>query len=232
MGDAPAGHRVGAATIAASGALGPQGIALNEVGRRAIMADPELARRRVRARRRVPVEGLSIARMIAMVTYHSQESMDERFGRKPATRPSLYPAFGRHIRCRRIPPLSRRRARAPVRREQSSLSDPRDGSVRRRRGTAARISGCDRSPRRCCCVGIAPTGSIRRMRSKRLADRARSAGQRRRPIAKSIRPHGHDAFFKEWDRTDRSAAAVLDRVARRIGRETAAVTHRPPSGPK
>jgi homoserine O-acetyltransferase len=41
-----------------------------------------------------PAEGLSIARMVAMTTFHSRESMDQRFGRKPATRPSLYPSFG------------------------------------------------------------------------------------------------------------------------------------------
>ncbi len=29
-----------------------------------------------------------------MVAYHSRESMDMRFGRNPATRPSIYPAFG------------------------------------------------------------------------------------------------------------------------------------------
>ena len=29
-----------------------------------------------------------------MVTYHSRESMDMRFGRNPATRPSIYPSFG------------------------------------------------------------------------------------------------------------------------------------------
>ena len=38
-----------------------------------------------------PSRGLAIARMVGMVTYHSKESMDLRFGRNPATRPVLYP---------------------------------------------------------------------------------------------------------------------------------------------
>lgn len=84
----------GSATIAASGALGPQGIALNEAGRRAIMADPDWRGGNYAREGTVPSNGLSIARMIAMVTYHSQESMRNRFGRQPATRAGLYPEFG------------------------------------------------------------------------------------------------------------------------------------------
>ena len=82
------------APIAATGALGPQGIALNEAGRRAIMADPDWRGGDYASEGVFPADGLSIARMIAMVTFHSRESMDARFGRKPATRPSLYPSFG------------------------------------------------------------------------------------------------------------------------------------------
>lgn len=84
----------GSATIAASGALGPQGIALNEAGRRAIMADPDWRDGDYARQGTVPKNGLAIARMIAMVTYHSQESMRQRFGRQRATRPDLYEAFG------------------------------------------------------------------------------------------------------------------------------------------
>jgi homoserine O-acetyltransferase/O-succinyltransferase len=80
--------------IAATPALGPQGIALNEAGRRAIMADRDWRGGEYATEGVFPADGLSIARMIAMVTFHSRESMDMRFARKTATRPSLYPAFG------------------------------------------------------------------------------------------------------------------------------------------
>jgi homoserine O-acetyltransferase len=80
--------------IAATPALGPQGIALNEAGRRAIMADPDWRGGEYATEGVFPADGLSIARMIAMVTFHSRESMEMRFARKPATRPSLYPTFG------------------------------------------------------------------------------------------------------------------------------------------
>ena len=84
----------GSATLAASGELSPQGIALNEAGRRAIMADPDWRDGDYARQGTVPHNGLAIARMIAMVTYHSQESMRQRFGRQLATRPGIYPSFG------------------------------------------------------------------------------------------------------------------------------------------
>lgn len=80
--------------VAATAALGPQAIALNEAGRRAIMADPDWRGGEYASEGVFPADGLAIARMIAMTQFHSTESMDERFGRKPATRPSLYPSFG------------------------------------------------------------------------------------------------------------------------------------------
>jgi homoserine O-acetyltransferase/O-succinyltransferase len=85
----------GSAVIAASGALGAQGIALHgEVGRRAIMSDPAWHNGDYAAHGAFPEQGLAIARMAAMVTYHSRESLGARFGRTPASRPVLYPGIG------------------------------------------------------------------------------------------------------------------------------------------
>jgi homoserine O-acetyltransferase len=80
--------------VAATGALDAQGVAMNEIGRRAIMADPDWRGGSYAAEGVFPTHGLAIARMVGMVTYHSKESMDLRFGRNPATRPVLYPSFG------------------------------------------------------------------------------------------------------------------------------------------
>jgi homoserine O-acetyltransferase len=84
----------GVVPVAATGALDAQGVALNEIGRRAIMADPDWRGGSYAAEGVFPSRGLAIARMVGMVTYHSKESMDLRFGRNPATRPVLYPSFG------------------------------------------------------------------------------------------------------------------------------------------
>src|SRR5699024_6041065 len=81
--------------IAASGALNALSISVHgEIGRRAIMADPNWKNGDYLEHGVFPEQGLAIARMTAMATYHSRDSLGSRFGRNPATRPTLYPAFG------------------------------------------------------------------------------------------------------------------------------------------
>lgn len=86
---------LGVGVIAASGALSALSIAVHgEIGRRAIMADPNWRGGDYLTQDVFPEQGLAIARMAAMTTYHSRESLGSRFGRNPATRPTLYPSFG------------------------------------------------------------------------------------------------------------------------------------------
>lgn len=59
----------------------PQQIAFNEVGRQAIMADPDW-RNGDYYDAVSPVKGLAVARMIGHITYMSDSSMAEKFGRK------------------------------------------------------------------------------------------------------------------------------------------------------
>src|SRR5437867_3508897 len=67
--------------VAATAALTAQAIALSEVGRQAIMADP-LWRGGHYPPDHGPEAGLSIARMLAMITYQSEEGMEMRFARR------------------------------------------------------------------------------------------------------------------------------------------------------
>ena len=80
--------------VAATGALGPQGIGMSEIGRRAIMADPNWQGGDYYGTGRTPDEGLAIARMAGMMTYQSAPGQWERFGRRPAGRPALHEEFG------------------------------------------------------------------------------------------------------------------------------------------
>lgn len=59
----------------------PQQIAFNEVGRQAIMADPDW-RNGDYYGHSIPAKGLAVARMIGHITYMSDASMAEKFGRK------------------------------------------------------------------------------------------------------------------------------------------------------
>jgi homoserine O-acetyltransferase len=80
--------------VAATGALGPQGVGMSEIGRRAIMADPDWQEGDYYGTGRRPDRGLAIARMAGMMTYQSAAGQWERFGRRPAGRPALHPEFG------------------------------------------------------------------------------------------------------------------------------------------
>jgi homoserine O-acetyltransferase len=76
-------HRLDAAVcIAAAARHSAQNIALHEVGRQAIMADPDwrggdYAKEGVR-----PEKGLSVARMAAHITYLSEAALQRKFGRE------------------------------------------------------------------------------------------------------------------------------------------------------
>jgi len=59
----------------------PQQIAFDEVGRQAVMADPDW-RNGDYYGHKLPERGLSVARMIGHITYMSDESMEEKFSRK------------------------------------------------------------------------------------------------------------------------------------------------------
>ncbi|HEX2740433.1 MAG TPA: homoserine O-acetyltransferase [Rubrobacter sp.] len=83
-----------AVPIAATGALGPQGVGMSEIGRRAIMADPDWQDGYYYGTGRSPDRGLAIARMAGMMTYQSAAGQWERFGRRPASRPALHEEFG------------------------------------------------------------------------------------------------------------------------------------------
>ena len=75
-------HRVRSAIPMATTAVhSPQQIAFNEVGRQAIMADPNWNDGNYYGHR-LPVKGMSVARMVGHITYMSDESMSEKFGRR------------------------------------------------------------------------------------------------------------------------------------------------------
>ena len=74
--------------IATTSHLSPQGIAFNEVGRQAIMSDPNWTRGNYYGGE-PPNMGLAIARMIGHITYLSDESMHMKFGRKLQDRKGL-----------------------------------------------------------------------------------------------------------------------------------------------
>lgn len=72
------GHAV---VIASTPKLTAQNIAFNEIARKAITSDPDFHQGHYYRHDTVPTKGLMLARMIGHITYLSDESMGEKFGR-------------------------------------------------------------------------------------------------------------------------------------------------------
>ena len=72
------GHCIAVATAPN---LSAQNIAFNEVARRAIISDPDFHGGHYYAHGVVPKRGLTVARMVGHITYLSDDSMEEKFGR-------------------------------------------------------------------------------------------------------------------------------------------------------
>jgi len=70
-----------AVPIAGAARHSAQNIAFHEVGRQAIMADPEWCGGRYLSLDRNPVRGLAVARMAAHITYLSEQALHRKFGR-------------------------------------------------------------------------------------------------------------------------------------------------------
>jgi len=87
-------HRVfSAVPIAGSYRHSAQNIAFHEVGRQAIMADPEWAHGNYLELGNVPKRGLAVARMAAHITYLSETALHRKFGRRLQDREALTYGF-------------------------------------------------------------------------------------------------------------------------------------------
>ena len=71
-----------AVPIATAAYHSAQNIAFNEVSRQAIFADPDFCGGRYWAENKIPARGLAVARMMAHITYLSEEALTRKFGRK------------------------------------------------------------------------------------------------------------------------------------------------------
>ena len=187
----------GVVPVAATGALDAQGVAMNEIGRRAIMADPDWRGGSYAAEGVFPSRGLAIARMVGMVTYHSKESMDLRFGRNPATRPVLYPSFGPtfdvegylHYHGDALTKRFDANSYLYLTRAMDLYDVGRDGGE---------IAWLRRIEAPVSLVGIRSDWLFPPARSARLGDRLRELGKDVE-YHELDSPHGHDAFLKEWE---------------------------------
>lgn len=205
----------GVVPVASTGALDAQGIAMNEIGRRAIMADPDWRGGMYAAEGVFPERGMAIARMAGMVTYHSKESMEMRFGRNQATRPVLYPSFGPTFD---VEGYLHYHGQALVKRFDANsylyLTRAMDLYDLGRGG--GETYWLDKIAAPVLLVGIRSDWLFPAADIQRLGERMVSLGKHV-SYSEIDSPHGHDAFLKEWDQlTPILSEFVLDRTTESV----------------
>ena len=184
--------------VAATGALGPQGLGMSEIGRRAIMADPNWRNGDYYGEEKGPETGLAIARMAGMMTYHSATGQWKRFDRNPASRPALYEEFGGRFEMESYLHYQGRdlagRFDANSYLYLTRAMDLYDVGA----GYASHEEAYSRIEAEMLFVGISSDWLFPAAEVRGVAEKAGAAGVEAR-YEEIQSPNGHDAFLKDWD---------------------------------
>jgi len=189
------------AVIAATPALTAQAIAFSEVERQAIMADP-LWQGGDYVPGEGPTTGLAIARMLAMITYQSEEAMELRFARQPARRLDIpSPSHASNIGGRfDVEGYLYYQGTSLARRFDansylyiSRAMDLYDVSE----GYPSLESALSRIRGKALFVGIRSDFLFPAAHVRWLAEKVKAVGGNSTYVELDS-PHGHDAFLKEW----------------------------------
>jgi O-acetylhomoserine (thiol)-lyase len=186
--------------LAAGARLSAQGIALNELGRRAIVADPRWNGGDYEPGHG-PDDGLAIARMAAMLSYTSADDLATRFGRRPASQPASEPSFGgafdveSYLQYQGLKLVRRFDANSYL--VLTRAMDRYD--VAEGRGSDAEAFSRVRA--RVLAVGVSSDWLFPPEQVRAVADGILAAGGQAeyREIDST---QGHDAFLKEWGQLD------------------------------
>jgi homoserine O-acetyltransferase/O-succinyltransferase len=198
-----------AVPVAATGALGPLGLGMSEIGRRAIMADPDWQGGDYYGTGRSPETGLAIARMAGMLTYQSAEGQWERFGREKATRPALHEEFGGRFEVESYLHYQGRdltgRFDANSYLYLTRAMDLYDVGA----GYASHEEAYERIEAEVLFVGISSDWLFPAREVRAAAELAKAAGAEAH-YEEIESPNGHDAFLKDWDELRAAVGPFLD----------------------
>ncbi|MBK8460468.1 MAG: homoserine O-acetyltransferase [Micropruina sp.] len=196
--------------IAASSRLTAQNIAFSAVARRAIMTDPNFHEGRYSEAGVIPNGGLSIARMMAHITYLSEEALSEKFGRNPhpdAGKPGFgidfavesYLSYQGNAFLERFDALSYLYLTRVM-----DYFDPFEHPT----ASVARVQA---HPLRFLVISFATDWRFSSMHSRRIVRRLVNAGQ---PVSFREIPStwGHDSFLLEIESYHATVRAFLDRA--------------------
>ena len=190
-----------AIVVAATATLTAQAIAFSEVQRQAILADPRWQGGDYPPGQG-PEAGLAIARMLAMITYQSEEGMELRFARETARQsdivaPSGHTDFGKRFD---VEGYLYYQGQSLVKRFDansylyiSRAMDLYDVSE----GYPSLEAVLRRVRSKTLFIGIRSDFLFPAARVRWLAEQVRAAGGDASYVELDS-PHGHDAFLKEW----------------------------------
>ena len=190
-----------AIVVAATAWLTAQAIAFSEVQRQAILADPRWQGGDYLPGQG-PEAGLAIARMLAMITYQSEEGMELRFARETARQsdivaPSGHTDFGKRFD---VEGYLYYQGQSLVKRFDansylyiSRAMDLYDVSE----GYPSLEAALRRVRSKTLFIGIRSDFLFPAARVRWLAEQVRAAGGDASYVELDS-PHGHDAFLKEW----------------------------------
>ncbi len=181
-----------AVVIAAAARHSAQNIAFHEVGRQAIMADPEW---RGGAYRSPPAAGLAVARRAAHITYLSEQGLTERFGRRLQDRDGLSFGFDAdfqvesYLRHQGLSFVERFDANSYLyitrAMDYFDLAAPHDGRL---------ADAFKATPTRFAVVSFTSDWLYPTAESRRIV-RALNAAGAAVSFVELVSPHGHDAFL-------------------------------------
>ncbi len=191
-----------AVMLAAGARLSAMGIALNEIGRRAIAADPHWHGGDYPPGQG-PDDGLAIARMVAMLSYTSADDLEARFGRRSASRPTRQPSFGGAYD---VESYLQYQGHKLVRRFDANsylvLTRAMDGyDVAEGPDRGSDTAALARVRASVLAVGISSDWLFPPTQVRALAEGIVAVGGQAR-YAEIDSPLGHDAFLKAWGQLD------------------------------
>ncbi len=204
-------NRVKSAVIIASTARhSAQNIAFHEVGRQAIMADPDWQGGRYYATGRAPSKGLAVARMAAHITYLSEEGLTDKFGRNLQDREEKTFGFDAdfqvesYLRYQGLSFTERFDANSYLyitrAMDYFDLAEPHEGQLARAfAGTKTRF----------CLISFDTDWLYPTAESRRIVHALNSAGADVSFVELSS-PYGHDAFLLDPPEMNRIVAGFLE----------------------
>ncbi|MEZ5667813.1 MAG: homoserine O-acetyltransferase [Alphaproteobacteria bacterium] len=206
-----------AVPIAGSARHSAQNIAFHEVGRQAIMADPDWCAGDYAAQGKNPTRGLAVARMTAHITYLSERALHRKFGRRLQDRSAVTYGFDAdfqvesYLRHQGITFVDRFDANSYLyitrAMDYFDLADEHGGTLARAfRG----------SPVRFCVVSFTSDWLFPTAESRELV-RALNAVAANVSFAEIESDKGHDAFLLDEPAFHQTLTGFLNGAARQLG---------------